>query len=72
MVAPTWLLLPADYMHNMYFTEFENMCVRIVSVGRVKWIEDSKHTGKENCVWYLFDKPIPGRVPQMFFRSSAN
>jgi hypothetical protein len=27
----------------------------IVSVGRVKWIEGSKNTGKDNCAWYLFD-----------------
>ena len=24
-------------------------------VGRVKWIEDSKSVGKDNCCWYLFD-----------------
>ena len=29
--------------------------VKIVSVGRVKWIPDSKMTGKDNCCWYLFD-----------------
>jgi len=28
----------------------------IVSVGRVKWIPDSKHTGKDNVCWYLFTK----------------
>jgi hypothetical protein len=27
-----------------------------VSVGRVKWIPDSKMTGKDNCCWYLFDQ----------------
>ena len=35
----------------MYMT----YCRSIVSVGRVKWIEDSKGTGKDNCCWYLFD-----------------
>lgn len=29
-------------------------CHAIVSVGRVKWIEDSKHQGFDNCAWYLF------------------
>ncbi len=24
-------------------------------IGRVKWIEGSKHTGKDNTCWYLFD-----------------
>jgi hypothetical protein len=27
-----------------------------VAIGRVKWIEDSKFTGKDNACWYLFDK----------------
>ena len=51
---PTWLLLSADFMHNKYFAELS--CERIVSVGRVKWIPDSKDTGKDNCAWYLFQK----------------
>ena len=29
-------------------------CTDIVSVGRVKWIPDSKMTGKDNCCWYRF------------------
>jgi hypothetical protein len=30
-------------------------CSDIVTIGRVKWIEGSKHTGKENHAWYRFD-----------------
>jgi hypothetical protein len=26
-----------------------------VSIGRVKWVEDSKGSGKDNSCWYLFD-----------------
>jgi hypothetical protein len=26
-----------------------------VAIGRVKWIEGSKHTGKDNFAWYRFD-----------------
>jgi hypothetical protein len=29
----------------------------IVSIGRVRWIEGSKNDGKDNCAWYLFDRP---------------
>jgi hypothetical protein len=32
------------------------MLKKIVSIGRVKWIEDSKSVGKDNCCWYLFDR----------------
>ena len=29
----------------------------IVSVGRLKWIPGSPHTGKDNVAWILFDRP---------------
>lgn len=52
---PTWLLFDADWMHTKQSVSFMPYCHRIVSVGRVKWIEGSKMTGKDNCCWYLFD-----------------
>jgi hypothetical protein len=61
-LAPAWLLLPADFAHNVYFGEVENRCRRIVSVGRVKWISDSKHSGKDNSAWYLFDDDDTGPI----------
>ena len=54
--APTWLLFDADWMHKKQATPYLPMCSKIVSIGRVKWIEGSKHTGKDNSCWYLFDK----------------
>jgi len=56
-IAPTWLLLPADFKHNLYFSKVENRCRKIQSIGRVKWIPGSTMSGKDNCAWYLFDKP---------------
>ena len=53
--APTWLLFDADWMHTLQSERFMLYCSRIVSVGRVKWIEGSKSVGKDNCAWYLFD-----------------
>jgi hypothetical protein len=40
----------------------------VVSVGRVKWIPDSKMTGKDNCAWYHF---APGDSPTVFHGRSA-
>ena len=54
--APTWLLFDADWMHTKQSAPYMEWCVKIVSVGRVKWIPDSKMTGKDNCAWYLFDR----------------
>lgn len=55
-LKPTVLLLPADFAHNQRFAPYLSVCERIVSVGRVKWIEDSKASGVENYSWYMFDK----------------
>ncbi len=38
---------------------------KIVSIGRVKWIEGSSSVGKDNCCWYLFDKSENNGI--MFF-----
>ena len=53
---PTWLLFDADWMHTKQSAEYMKYCHKVVSVGRIKWIENSKSTGKDNCAWYLFGK----------------
>lgn len=55
-MVPTWLLFDADWMHTKQSKDFLPRLKKVVSIGRVKWIEDSKATGKDNCCWYLFDK----------------
>jgi hypothetical protein len=59
-IAPLWVLLSADFAHNVYFADVAASCVKIVSIGRVKWIEGSKNTGMDNCAWYLFDSKHQG------------
>ena len=50
-----WFLLPADFMHNVYSSTLINKnCMRIVSIGRVKWFEGTKHSSKDNVCWYKF------------------
>lgn len=63
-MAPTWLLFDADWMHTKQAAPFlAERCHKIVSVGRVKWIPDSKMTGKDNCAWYLFkDHPASNQI----------
>ena len=55
-LSPTWLLFDADWPHTQQSTPYMQRLVKIVSIGRVKWIPNSKMTGKDNCCWYLFDK----------------
>lgn len=55
-IRPTWLLFDADWMHTRQASPYLPFCHKIVSVGRVKWIEDSEHFGKDNAAWYLFGR----------------
>ena len=64
-IRPTWLLFDADWMHTKQSIDFMPRLKKVVSIGRVKWIEGSKSTGKDNCCWYLFDKP--NDIPTQFF-----
>lgn len=52
---PTWLLFDADWMHTRQSAPYLWRLRTVVSVGRIKWIPDSKFTGKDNCCWYMFD-----------------
>jgi hypothetical protein len=54
-MAPTWLLLESDWAQTKQAAPFMPACSDIVAIGRVKWIEGSKHTGKENFGWFRFD-----------------
>lgn len=53
-IAPTWLLFDADWAHTGQAAPLLDQCSHIVSVGRLKWIEGTKQTGKDNCSWYRF------------------
>ena len=55
-MRPTWLLFDADWMHTKQSAPFMPYLRKVVSVGRVKWIPDSKMAGKDNCAWHLFDQ----------------
>ena len=59
-MRPTWLLFDADWVHTKQSVPFMPWLRKIVSVGRVKWIPDSKMTGKDNCAWHLFDQNATG------------
>jgi len=52
---PTWLLFDADWIHTKQSEPYLPLLRKVVSVGRLRWIEGSEHTGKDNCAWHLFD-----------------
>lgn len=52
--APVWFLLDGNMMFNLRAQVLMKHCSDVIPVGRVKWIEDSKYTSKENVAWYRF------------------
>jgi hypothetical protein len=53
-LAPTWLLFDADWAHTRQASTLLCRCSHIVAIGRVRWIRDTPHTGKDNAAWYRF------------------
>ena len=59
-IRPTWLLTDVNWIFSKRASPIvSEYCKKIVAMPRVKWIEDSKHTGTENCMWALYDKHDP-------------
>jgi len=65
---PTWLLFDADWMHTVQSTPYMEKCRKIVSVGRLKWFDDSKSVGYDNCCWYLFEPCSKHQYPTFIGR----
>lgn len=55
-LLPTWLLLDADWMHTQQAAQLVDRCSHIVSVGRVRWIQNTDGQGLENSAWYYFPR----------------
>lgn len=63
-LRPTWLLLDADWMFTKQARPYLQYCSMIVSIGRLKWIPDSKYSGLDNCAWYQFNDTY--NIPEFY------
>lgn len=63
--APTWLLFDAAWVHTKQARPHLNRLRTIVSVGRLRWIPDTPHDGKDDCCWYEFG--APSDAPTLFY-----
>lgn len=60
-MKPTWLLFDSNWMFTKQSVPYiEKYCVEIVTIGRMRWFENTKVTGKDDCCWFLFDKNKKG------------
>lgn len=68
-IRPTWLLFDADWVHTAQARPYLPSLRKIVSVGRLIWIEGTTTSGKDNCAWHLFDQR--GSGPAEFIGRAA-
>ena len=54
-ILPTWLLIESDWACTKQAGPFLPTCTDIVSIGRLRWIEGTSMSGKQNFAWYRFD-----------------
>ena len=54
-IAPTWLLLEADWAYTKQAAPFMPSCSDVVAIGRLRWIEGTTMSSYENFAWYRFD-----------------
>ncbi len=53
----TFLLFDSNWANTQQSAHLlRKYCTVIMPVGRVKWIEGSKYSGKEDCSWYGFSR----------------
>lgn len=48
----TWLLFDANWLWTKQAKPFYNKIEYVIPIGRVKWIEDSKMSSKDDCAWF--------------------
>ena len=59
------LLLDSDWMHTKQSVPYIQYLHKVQPVGSVKWIANSRHTGKDNVAWHLFSGQ-PKQDPDKF------
>ena len=56
-LKPTWLLIDAGWFYTLQSRELvRDRLVSMIALPRLKWIPNTKLTGKDDNAWYLFDK----------------
>lgn len=58
-MLPCWFLFDTDWAYTRQSADLIRRCSKIVPIGRIKWIPDSKGPGFDNCCWYEF---LPGHT----------
>ena len=72
-VVLQWLLLEAGFAHTRRAGPLMQSCRKIVSIGRLKWVEGSASSSTKDYAWYLFGATAsPGNTPRFYSRAWRN
>jgi len=56
MIKPTWLLFDSSWVYTKQARGLSKKYLKeIRPIGRLRWIEGTKMSSKDDCSWYLFD-----------------
>jgi hypothetical protein len=67
-IKPVWFLLYADWLFTRQAGPYWPHATHIVAIGRLKWIPDSPHSGKENACWVRFQENHTTEGPTFYGR----
>jgi hypothetical protein len=69
-VALQWILLEAGFAHTKRAGDLMQRCRKIVSIGRLRWVEGTAQSSTKDYAWYQFGAtPSPGNTPKFYSRS---
>jgi hypothetical protein len=63
-LAPSWLLIDANWLNTVQAIPFIDRLHAYQPIGRVRWIEGTSMSGKDDAAWFLFgkSKPAPAKL----------
>jgi hypothetical protein len=67
----SWLLLEASFMHTKRAGPLMRRCRKIVSIGRLKWVDGSAHGSTKDYAWYQFGQESGPEASAQFFARRA-
>lgn len=65
-LRPTWLLFDAGWLFTKQASPYLPRLRKVIALPRLKWVKDSPYSAKDDCCWYLFDKPSGGHTIEFY------
>ena len=67
-MRPTWLLFDSNWTNSKRAAPYMKNLKKIVPVGRLQWMKNTKYSAKDDVSWYLFEKSWHAGYSQFYPR----